>query len=181
LKRVIDLALCLLVLPLVLPVFTCIALAIWCDDQGPPLFTQMRCGLRRRAFLIYKFRTMRNQQVTRVGRILRMSGLDETAQWLNVVLGDMSIVGPRPLTSADITRLGWDRQQLDKRFSVKPGITGLAQLYGGVGERWTRGIDRLYRARASMALDARIMLWSFVINVCGKRRVRGWLLGLRRC
>ena len=176
LKRIFDLALCALLLPLVLPVFACIALAIIIDDRGSPLFTQTRCGLHRRPFMIFKFRTMRDQRVTRVGHILRRTGLDETAQWLNVVRGDMSIVGPRPLTASDITRLGWDHPHMDRRFAIPPGITGLAQLYGGVSERWTRSVDRLYRLRTGLWLDARIVLWTFAITLCGKQRIRAWLM-----
>lgn len=180
-KRLFDLALCLLSLPLVLPLFVLIAFYIWCDDGCPIFFKQTRIGLHRKPFRIFKFRTMRDKQVTRVGRYLRQTGLDETAQWINVVLGDMSIVGPRPLTLSDITRLQWDHPQMDARFTLKPGITGLAQLYGGVGERWTRTMDRLYRSQAGVLLDTRIVFWSVAVNVFGKRRVRQLLLAKHRC
>ena len=179
-KRIFDLALCALSLPLILPLFAGIALAILLDDGGPVLFTQMRLGQRRRAFLIYKFRSMRDGRVTRFGNLLRRTGLDETAQWFNVLRGDMCIVGPRPLTASDITRLGWDAQEMDGRFRFKPGITGLAQLYGGVGQRWTRGLDRLYRRHASSWLDMRIVLWSIAINCFGKRHIRALLMAGRK-
>ncbi len=179
-KRAFDLALCLLAVPLVLPLFCLVALAIALDDGGPVLFLQRRVGLGRRPFLIFKFRTMRDGEVTRVGRHLRASGLDETAQWFNVLRGQMSIVGPRPLTAADVHRLGWDHARMDVRFRFKPGITGLAQLYGGVGERWTRTLDRLYRRHAGVWLDTRLVLWSVAVNLVGKRRVRALLFTARR-
>lgn len=179
-KRLFDLSLCLLSLPLVLPLFVLIAFFIWCDDGGPIFFMQTCAGWHRKPFRIFKFRTMRDQQITRVGRYLRQTGLDETAQWINVVIGDMSIVGPRPLTLSDITRLQWDTPKMDARFTLKPGITGLAQLYGGVGERWTRAMDRLYRSQAGVLLDMRIVFWSIAVNVFGKRRVRRVLLTKNR-
>ena len=105
-----------------------IAVCIFLEDRGPILFLQERIGLREIPFLIYKFRTMRDGKVTRVGRILRRTGLDELAQLFNILLGDMNIVGPRPLTKFDIDRLGWNQYKFVKRFSVKPGLTGLAQV-----------------------------------------------------
>ena len=167
-----DLACCVLSAPVLLPLFALIALAIRLDDGGPVLFRQERLGLHRSRFLIFKFRTMRDQQVTRSGAWLRRTGLDETAQVLNVLRGEMSWIGPRPLTEADVQRLGWTGRQHDPRFRIRPGMTGLAQLYGGVGAAWTRGIDRLYRSRRGLALDLRIVFWSVAINLFGKARVR---------
>lgn len=170
-----DLFWCALSAPLLLPMFLLIALAIWLDDGGPVLFRQERQGRGRRAFTIYKFRTMRDGRVTRVGAWLRRCGLDEAAQWLNVLRGDMSWIGPRPLTGADIARLHWDQPQHDARFSIKPGMTGLAQLLAGKGGGWTRGVDRLYRQRRGMRLNSWVALWSVAVSVLGKRRVRRFL------
>ena len=179
-NRIGDLACCVLSAPVLLPLFALIALAIRLDDGGPVLFRQQRLGVDRRPFSIFKFRTMRDQQVTRSGAWLRRTGLDETAQVLNVLRGEMSWIGPRPLTGADVQRLGWTGRQHDARFRIRPGMTGLAQLYGGVGAAWTRGIDRLYRNRRGLALDLRIVFWSVAINLFGKARVRRALRPGRR-
>lgn len=178
-NRVADLACCVLAAPLLLPLHALIGLAILLDDGGPILFRQTRLGLSRRPFAICKFRTMRDGRVTRVGAWLRRSGLDESAQVLNVLRGEMSWIGPRPLTPADTERLGWQHARHDPRYHLKPGMTGLAQLYGGIGAGWTRGIDRLYRARRGPALDLWIVLWSVAINLGGKPRVRRYLLRRR--
>jgi len=174
-NRAADLACCVLAAPLLLPLFALIALAIRLDDGGPVLFRQPRLGRDRRTFLIAKFRTMRDERVTRSGTWLRRSGLDETAQLLNVLCGDMSWIGPRPLTLADVQRLRWTGAEHDPRFRIRPGMTGLAQLYGGIGAGWTRGIDRFYRQQRGAALDLRIVVWSLAVNLLGKARVRDWL------
>lgn len=171
-NRACDLLCCALSAPLLLPLFAAVALAIRFEDGGSVLFQQHRLGVNRRPFSIIKFRTMRDQNVTRVGAWLRRTGLDETAQVFNVLRGEMSWIGPRPLTDVDVQRLGWSGPQHDPRFSVRPGMTGLAQLYGGVGASWTRGIDRLYRRKCGPALDLWIVIWSVAINALGKARVR---------
>jgi undecaprenyl phosphate N,N'-diacetylbacillosamine 1-phosphate transferase len=117
---------------------------------------------------------MREGAITRVGRWLRRTGLDELPQFVNVCHGDMSIVGPRPLTPDDVARLNWSSVHHDWRFAMKPGITGLAQLVGGRSARHTARLDRLYRQRQSVALDVRIIALSFVINIAGKTAVRNW-------
>ena len=122
---------------------------------------------------------MRGGEVTRVGRWLRATGLDETGQFLNVLRGDMSMVGPRPLTLDDVKRLGWTRAEYDDRWGTRPGITGLAQLLGGGTARGSLRLDRLYVARRSVGLDTQIIAASFVVNVAGKRRTKGWLRRLR--
>ncbi len=154
------------------------ALLVW-EDGPPVLFTQERVGRGRVPFRIYKLRTMRDGQVTRVGRWLRGTGLDESLQFWNVLRGDMSFVGPRPLTEDDIVRLGYDVAGKDQRFSVKPGITGLAQVVGGRSARHTRALDALYARRASLRLDVELVAISFAMNLFGKKRVRGWLFERR--
>lgn len=145
------------------------------DDGGPLLFVQQRVGRHRKPFAVYKFRTMADGRVTRLGRWLRPTGLDEVPQLINVLRGDMAVVGPRPLSETDINRLGWNLPAYDWRFSVPPGLTGLAQLWGGIGARWSARLDWLCVRRATPALDLRLIGLSLVVNVVGKRRVRAWL------
>ncbi|MCH9651910.1 MAG: sugar transferase [Deltaproteobacteria bacterium] len=171
-----DLLWCFLSAPLFLPLVSCVALVVWCLDGSPILFRQQRVGHHRQTFSIFKFRTMHKGQVTRAGAWLRHTGLDETVQWLNVLRGDMSWIGPRPLTPADLTRLGWHRSQHDPRFRIKPGVTGLAQLLAGAGAGWTRGVDRLYRRRRGLCLHSWIVLWSIALCLLGKARGRRLLL-----
>lgn len=153
-----------------------IALLILLLDGKPVLFRQERLGLGKHPFLIYKFRTMQDGKITRSGYFLRQTGLDELAQIFNILRGEMSVVGPRPLTVADVARLGWDDAIHAKRWKLKPGITGLAQLYGGRGVRVSWLMDTAYRWRMSLWLDVKIVLLSFAVNLFGKRRVRQFLL-----
>src|SRR5207302_858226 len=149
-KRLLDLSLSLVACLLLLPLFLVVAIAIKLDSRGSILFAQERVGLGGRRFRLYKFRTMiagadrlqaefealneahgpvfkiRNDpRVTRVGRWLRHLSLDELPQMLNVLIGDMSLVGPRPLPLRDVQRI--DKRAHKRRFSVKPGLTCLWQ------------------------------------------------------
>lgn len=142
------------------------------EDGGPVLFVQERVGKRRRPFRILKLRTMHNGNVTRTGRYLRRTGLDEVPQFLCVLSGDMRIVGPRPLTQHDLERLGWAGEQGDERFTVAPGITGLAQVVGGRSARHTKALDALYTRKASIRLDGWLIGVSFAMSMFGKGRVR---------
>jgi lipopolysaccharide/colanic/teichoic acid biosynthesis glycosyltransferase len=154
------------------PVMAVIAVAILSEDGRPILFHQERLGRARRAFTIVKFRSMRGERVTRVGRILRATGLDELPQFLNILRGDMSAVGPRPLTAADVRRLGWSAPRFDFRWRVLPGLTGLAQVMGAEAAGLSASLDRCYVARQSLWLDLRLVALSFAINALGKRRIR---------
>ena len=169
-KRVFDLTCCLIALPVYGPVIVAIILAIKWDDGGMIFFRQERIGLRGCRFCCLKFRTMTEGKVTRVGKWLRLTGLDELAQILNVLRGEMSVVGPRPLTRADISRLGWEKHIF--RWELPPGLTGLAQIYNGLGARRSLACDRLYAKKLSLAMDIYIVFISFCINIIGKRKVR---------
>lgn len=154
------------------PVMAAIAAAILLGDGRPLLFRQTRLGRGRRPFTIFKFRTMRNEEVTAIGRLLRSTGLDELPQLVNVLVGELSAVGPRPLMEADVRKLGWMDPACDFRWSVPPGLTGLAQVVGARSARHALRLDRCYIARQSLRLDVRLVAWSFVINLLGKTRVQ---------
>ena len=172
-KRVVDVAGAMGGLVAFAPVMALVACAILLDDGRPVLFRQERLGRRRRPFTILKFRSMRDGDVTRVGRVLRAAGLDELPQFVNILRGELSAVGPRPLTAADAARLGWGGRDCDFRWSVRPGLTGLAQLAGARSLH----LDRRYIADQSLRLDLRLIAMSFVVNLLGKRRARHLLFG----
>ncbi|HEU4655419.1 MAG TPA: sugar transferase [Steroidobacteraceae bacterium] len=174
-KRLFDLAVASAACVAIAPVLVGISAAIWLEDKGSPVFKQPRAGQARREFTILKFRSMRDQRVTRVGHWLRQSGLDELPQFINVCRGEMSVVGPRPLTQGDIDRLGWGDAAQDWRFQVKPGITGLSQMLAGGGARTSERLDRLYLKKQSPLLDAQLVALSIAVNVLGKRKLRRWL------
>lgn len=158
------------------PAMAVVAAAIVLDDGRPVLFCQERIGRGRRPFTILKFRSMRDGRITRVGRMLRATGLDELPQFINILRGDMSAVGPRPLTESDVTRLGWTGPRADFRWRVLPGLTGLAQVTDAGSGRVSLGLDRRYVARQSLWLDVQLVAVSFAINALGKTRVRGLLV-----
>lgn len=147
-KRMIDVAIAAAALIVLAPALLIIAIAIRIDSQGPILFRQRRTGLNGKVFRILKFRTMNvvedgdavrhavsnDPRVTRVGAFLRQSSLDEMPQLLNVLLGHMSIVGPRPHAVAHDTHYGSLLPDYTLRFAVRPGLTGLAQVKGLRGE-----------------------------------------------
>lgn len=172
LERVFDLACAAGATVCFAPLVGAFAIAIRAEDGSPSFFRQERVGCDRRTFTVLKLRTMRDGEVTRVGRWLRETGIDEMPQFLNVLSGDMRMVGPRPLTPADLARLGWTSAAFDERFTVPPGITGLAQLLGGRTAEESWSLDRHYLETRSLGLDAAIVLLSFAVNVAGKKRVR---------
>jgi lipopolysaccharide/colanic/teichoic acid biosynthesis glycosyltransferase len=146
-------------------------------DGRPIIFNQQRLGLKKRLFTVYKFRTMTSEgAVTRTGKWLRATGIDESVQFLSVLKGDMSVVGPRPFIESDLAKLGWESSRLNWRWSVKPGITGLAQVH----ERWAtkRSLswDRWYVEQANALTDIQLLALTFVMNILGKERVRAWIL-----
>jgi lipopolysaccharide/colanic/teichoic acid biosynthesis glycosyltransferase len=157
------------------PAMAVIAAAVLIDDGWPVLFRQERIGYRRRPFQILKFRSMRDGRVTRVGRVIRATGLDELPQFINILRGEMSAVGPRPLTADDLARLGWSGAPFDFRWACRPGLTGLAQLLGARADDDVLVFDRVHAARWTPWLDCQLIAWSFVVNAFGKERVRRWL------
>src|SRR2546425_6803904 len=175
-KRTIDLLVALTLVVLSLPVMLVIAVAIRLDSPGPVFFRQERIGRFGRVFLMFKFRSMRanthlsppppdapDPRVTRVGRVLRRTRLDELPQLFNVILGDMSLVGPRPEWVALVPEFKAKVPLYLHRLAVKPGITGWAQVknqYGAtVGNTWDKlEYDLYYIKNMSIFLDMLILL-----------------------
>ena len=170
-KRLFDIFCALFGAAFFSPLLLLITLLIKLEDGGPIFFSQPRLGKNQKPFSIKKFRSMRDGKVTKVGRWLRSTGLDEVMQFINVLKGEMSMVGPRPLTEQDIRRLDWHHGNCT-RFKVKPGITGLSQLYAGKGFKLSRFLDQKYTEQMSLLLDIKIIGLSFFINILGKRRVK---------
>ena len=197
-KRLLDLSLCILGAPIIIPVMCLCAIAIWLDSAGPVLFVQDRIGKGGHKFQIYKFRTMpanwndsqcrvymksyvrgtvidgenksgrfkptHTQQITRVGRILRKASLDELPQLINVLKGEMSIVGPRPNVLWEVEEYQpWHHE----RFEVLPGITGLAQVRGRSDINFTSLVryDIEYIEKQSLILDIKILWWTVLTAI----------------
>ena len=173
-KRLMDIVLSLVALVLLSPVLVLAALAIILDSGIPVLFRQTRIGIGGREFGMYKFRSMvrdaasvgpwftqdGDPRITRVGRFLRRSSIDELPQIINVLAGDMSLVGPRPDVPAQ--RELYSAADWAQRCSVRPGITGLAQAIirseGTPQERLA--LDLRYTREAGVWLDIKIMFWT---------------------
>ena len=169
-KRAMDLVLAGTALAAGWPFLAALAIVIRIDSPGPVLFRQERAGRGMRPFTVYKFRTMRPEtppyglsprsprdpRMTRVGRFLRETGLDELPQLWNVLKGDMSIVGPRPLYMSQARQFN-ERQC--RRLEVRPGLTGLAQILGRgeVPQEEKLEIDVHYVEQMSLALDLSIL------------------------
>lgn len=171
LERAFDLAGATAGLVVFSPILLLMAIGVWLDDGGPVLFRQERLGRGRRPFSILKIRTMRDGRVTRMGKLLRGTGLDEVPQLLNIVAGGMSAVGPRPLTAEDVQKLGWTSTDHDFRWGVRPGLTGLAQLAGAVGDE-ALPLDRWHSTEWRLSVTCRLIALSFAVNAFGKSRVR---------
>lgn len=188
-KRAFDLTAASLGLVATAPLFLVVAVLVWLERSGPVLFRQTRGGVNGRAFRILKFRTMRvmedgptivqasrhDDRVTRLGRWLRRSSVDELPQLINVVRGDMSLVGPRPHALAHDLQYSALLSIYPYRHHVKPGITGWAQVNGFRGE--TPSLDQMkqrveldlwYVTNWSFWLDLRILFWT-VVEVCRRR------------
>jgi exopolysaccharide biosynthesis polyprenyl glycosylphosphotransferase len=182
-KRLLDLGMAIVLLFFIWPLLLAIAIAIRLDSRGPALFVQERVGQNKRRFQMYKFRTMfegadrmqallehlneargpifkisNDPRITRVGRLLRKTSLDELPQIFNIVTGEMSFVGPRPMSLRDVDL--FDRGIQRKRFSVKPGITCIWQISGRSQlpfSKWLE-LDLYYIENWSLGLDFKILL-----------------------
>jgi len=182
-KRAIDLFFCLLAIVILLPVFAVIAIAINLTSKGSAIFKQERVGKDGKPFVFYKFRTMKidvdpfgaspksgeDPRLTKVGVFLRQYSLDELPQLFNILKGDMSIVGPRPLYVSQMSE--WNERQ-KKRLLVKPGLTGLAQI-SGRGELTREEkleLDIKYVETASLLTDTKIIL-ATIAQVFGRKNI----------
>lgn len=173
-KRLLDVAGALALLAVLWPVLLVAAIAVVLDDGWPVLFRQRRVGRGGREFGMYKFRSMvrdaaeigpyftadADPRITRVGRFLRRSSIDELPQLLNVLRGDMSLVGPRPDVPAQ--RALYSDADWALRCSVRPGITGLAQalLRSQATQDQRLALDLRYARENSTWLDLRILVWT---------------------
>ncbi len=170
-KRALDLTVAGVALILVLPILALAATAIWLEDRGPVLFVQDRVGAGGASFGCLKLRSMpvharrdlasadaQELEVTRVGRWLRRLSVDETPQVLNVLRGDMSVVGPRPGLSTQTVL--HDARRASGAIRLRPGLTGLAQLHGydGMTEEAKAVFDGRYAERVSLRGDLSIIL-----------------------
>jgi len=152
--------------PIWLPVLLLTALAVWLAEGRPLFFSQERAGLGEKPFRMVKFRSMTSgdapdaERLTRFGRFLRASSLDELPELFHVLSGKMSLVGPRPLPVAYLPRY---TPQQRRRHDVRPGITGWAQVNGRNATSWEERFaqDLWYVDHASFALDLKILLMTF--------------------
>jgi len=178
-KRILDLALTIPALIALSPVLVVTSILVRINLGSPVLFKQIRPGLHEKLFAIFKFRTMTNtrdakdnllpdkQRLTALGKFLRKKSLDELPQLLNVIKGDMSLVGPRPLLVEYLNRYNPEQH---RRHDVKPGITGWAQINGRQDLKLSQRIelDIWYVVNQSLLLDIKILFRSAIVVFHGK-------------
>ena len=185
-KRSFDLAVLaaahIALLPVFLLLWTLVPLAIWIEDRGPVFYTQKRLGRNGRLLRLFKFRSMvpgaethtgpvwateNDPRVTRVGRFLRATALDELPQVINLWRGDLSLVGPRPERPELYEEFAKEAPGFHRRLEVRPGLTGLAQVRGRYATRPKDKLryDTLYIRRMSPLLDVKLLLLSVIITL----------------
>ena len=166
-KRLFDVLVSATGLLVLIPVFLIIAVLLFFANGGKPFFTQKRPGKNRRIFLLIKFKTMNDRKdatgnllpdaarITKLGRFIRKTSLDEIPQLINVLKGDMSLIGPRPLL---VEYLPLYNEQQNRRHEVRPGITGWAQVNGrnAIGWKMKFELDIFYVDHLSFLLDCKI-------------------------
>ena len=182
LKRLLDIAVAIPAILILLPLMLVTAIAIKADSKGPVIYSQERVGLYGKTFKVYKFRSMRqdaeaksgpvlakegDNRITKVGRFIRATRIDELPQLFNVLKGEMSIVGPRPERPFFVEQYVQERPEYSYRHNVKPGITGLAQIAGKYN---TTAYDKLiydliYIQEQSVKTDLIIMLQTFKVLI----------------
>ncbi|MCB0321926.1 MAG: sugar transferase [Bdellovibrionales bacterium] len=187
LKRTLDISVSLGLIAALLPLMALIALAIRCTSRGPAVYSQRRLTVGGRLFTMYKFRTMtltaesgtgavmcseNDPRITRLGRLLRRTRLDELPQLLNVILGDMSLIGPRPERPEIAAQLEHELPLMKRRLEVKAGLSGLAQVTSGYADsaesyREKLLLDLAYIDQRSLALDLRIAVRTLWVILSG--------------
>ncbi len=192
-KRALDVVVAATALALASPLLALAALLIRLESPGHPVYRQRRVGLGGRPFEVYKLRTMvtgaehmgaglavdeGDTRITRVGGLLRRTSLDEVPNLVNVVRGEMSLVGPRPTVQVQVDRYT-DRQR--RRLTVRPGITGWAQVHGRASLPWHERIelDIWYVEHATLRLDLRILVATARMVLTGHGLYRGETGGWR--
>lgn len=186
-KRAVDLCVSAVALVILAPIFLLIGVLVKIDSPGPAFYCQMRVGLRGQPYMIWKFRSMSNDaeksgprwaqaddpRVSRVGKWLRKTRLDELPQFLNVLKGDMSLVGPRPERPVFVQELRGQIPYYDIRHTVRPGMTGWAQTrfrYGASAEDAHTKLqyDLYYVKNMTLALDLRILIETIRVVLLGE-------------
>ena len=193
LKRIFDILASGITLIFLLPIFAIIGMFIKLDSKGPVFFIQERLGINKRPFKLYKFRTMvpdaeakindlehlnetqgptfkikNDPRIISIGKFLRKTSIDELPQLLNVIKGDISLVGPRPLPNRDYK--GFEKDRHCRRFSVKPGITCTWQISGRSGitfDKWME-MDLEYIDKWNMFMDFKILLKTIPAALMGR-------------
>jgi lipopolysaccharide/colanic/teichoic acid biosynthesis glycosyltransferase len=195
-KRALDVALSGVGLLLSAPIWAVLAALIKLEDGGPVFFSQDRVGEGGRLFRAMKFRSMipdaearvgalqateHDPRITRIGRVMRATAMDELPQLWNIFVGDMSFVGPRPLVPGEVEVRGDGRlvpleeiPGFNERHRVRPGLTGLTQVYAArdISRASKFRLDRLYLKRASLCLDLKLIALSFWITGRGRWETR---------
>lgn len=181
LKPFFDFLFVVLILIILIIPFILIAVVIKLDSKGPVFFRQERLGKNKKVFRIYKFRTMtnvkrevvqvykNNSEITKIGYYLRRFKIDEMPQILNIIYGDMSIIGPRPCLPTVTEKFDLDD---DYRFQVKPGLSSIAGVNGSIYLTWQEKwwYDKYYVENISLLLDLSIFLKTFLVIVIGEEK-----------
>lgn len=184
LKRALDLVIIFLASPILVSISIITAILIKLDSKGSVFFTQERVGQKGKPFTMYKFRSMTvdsekngskfakedDHRVTKIGKFIRKYRIDEIPQFFNVLKGEMSVIGPRPEQATFVELFNEEIYQYDLRHSVKPGITGLAQVHQGYastrkGTEMKLSYDLFYIENYSLGLDL-LIIWRTIKTIC---------------
>ena len=177
-KRCIDILLSAVALIVLFPILLVVAIVVKIDSKGPAIFKQQRLGKNGKVFNIYKFRSMcldaefsgsgvysgkGDSRVTKVGKFLRASSIDELPQFWNILVGDMSFIGPRPPLTYHPWKLEEYTDEQKRMFNVRPGVTGWAQVNGRKTVEWNKRIELnvWYVDNVSFLLDMKILFMTF--------------------